>query len=234
MFTMQVIPQVNQITDRYTNFFLIVEDHLTLIDTGLRGSIRGLVHFIRSLGRSPEEINLIILTHNHMDHFGGLAELRKLTRAEVAAPKNDFVIDDSPVPYPAGNCIRKLLQVSALSHLRRRFVLESKDVDILLEGGEIFPILGGLQVIPTPGHTAGSISLYASRKKLLIVGDALKKKQGMLRLPLITLTSDIQQAVSSIRRMSELDVDIILFGHGRPVTENAKAGLLRLSERVKV
>lgn len=234
MFMMQIIPQVYQITIRYANMFLLVEEHLTLIDTGLRGSTPGVVHFIHSLGRSPEEISLIILTHNHMDHFGGLAGLRKLTKAKVAAPRADFAADGGILPYPAGNYFGKLLSPPMLSPLRRRFVLQAKDVDTLLDGGEVFPALGGLQVVPTPGHTSGSISLYTSQKSLLIVADALNKRHDVLRLPLKTATSDLNQAVASVRRMAELDFNILCFGHGKPITENAKGYLVRLLGRIKI
>ncbi|MBN1644011.1 MAG: MBL fold metallo-hydrolase [Dehalococcoidales bacterium] len=234
MLTMQVIPRVYQITARYGNIFLIVEEYLTLIDTGLRGSAPGVADFIRSLGRSPKEVNLIILTHNHLDHIGGLAGLRRVTKAKVAAPKRDFVIDNGPVPYPAGNFLGRLFKTTAMSPLRRRFLLEAMDIDILLEGGEVFPVLGGLQVVPTPGHTAGSISLYAPQKKLLFVADALNKKHDVLRLPLRTATSNLDDTIASIEKMAKMDVEVICFGHGRPITENAKAKLMRLGEEFKV
>jgi len=85
---MEVIPQVYQITSKYTNVILIAEEELTLIDTGVRGSSSNIIKFVRSLGRSVEEITLIILTHNHLDHIGGLAELKKFTTAKVAHSKS--------------------------------------------------------------------------------------------------------------------------------------------------
>ncbi|GAH19098.1 unnamed protein product [marine sediment metagenome] len=71
--TVEIIPNVYQITLRVTNIILIAEEELTLIDTGFRGSAPQIMSFIQRLGRSPEEITLIILTHNHLDHAGGLA-----------------------------------------------------------------------------------------------------------------------------------------------------------------
>ena len=105
--------------------------------------------------------------------------------------------------------------------MKKRWILTVKDVDVLLDGGEEFPVLGGLQVIPTPGHTAGSISLYAPQKKLLFIADAINKRHGLC-LPLKTATTDISQAIASIEKMTQLDVETICFGHGRPITEDAK------------
>jgi glyoxylase-like metal-dependent hydrolase (beta-lactamase superfamily II) len=231
MLTIRVIPDVYQFTFRYANVFLIVEEKLTLIDTGVRGNSKWVIKFIRDSGRSPEEINLIILTHNHFDHTGGLAAFNKLPRAKVAAPEIDFTLDKDIVPYP--NYVSTLLNVPGFSLMKKRWILTAKDVDMLLTGNEILPVLGGLQVILTPGHTSGSISLYAPRKKLLFVGDAIKKRQG-LHLPLKTATTDINQAIASIEKLAKLDVETICFGHGRPIKKDAKGRLVRLLEKVRV
>ena len=233
MLTMQVIPNVYQLTFRHINVFLIVEDKLTMIDTGFRRNNKDLIDFIHALGRSLEDIKLIILTHNHIDHTGGLSELKILTKAQVAAPRIDFTLEKDGFPYPGGNFLGKILQVPALSSIRNRLVLSAGEIDVLLDGGEVFPVLGGLQVIPTPGHTAGSISLYAPQNKLIFVADALKKRQGILSLPLKTTTTDLNQAISSIGKMAQLDIDTICFGHGRPVTRDAKERLIKLLEKVK-
>jgi glyoxylase-like metal-dependent hydrolase (beta-lactamase superfamily II) len=226
----QVIPNVYQFRFRYANVFLIVEDKLTLIDTGVRRNSRWIIKGIRSLGRSPEEIKFIVLTHNHFDHTGGLPVFRKLTKAKVFAPKIDFTLDKDTVPYPV--YVNAFLSMPGFSLLKKRWILTDKDVDTLLIGGEILPVLGGLQVITTPGHTSGSISLYAPQKKLLFVADAIKKRRG-LHLPLKTATTDINQAIASIEKMTQLDVETICFGHGRPITKDAKRRLERLLEKIR-
>ena len=74
--TSEIIPDVYQLTIRGVNVILIAEEELTLIDTGLRGNSPQIIDFINQIGRSPQEISLIVSTHNHLDHMGGLAELR--------------------------------------------------------------------------------------------------------------------------------------------------------------
>lgn len=234
MFTMQVIPGVYQITVRYANFFLIVEESLTLIDAGFRGSVRGMFNFIREIGRSPEEIQLVIFSHNHIDHTGGFQDLKKLTQIKFAGTEIDFTITNGVLPYPSGNQLSKLLKVPVLSPIRKRLVLIGEDIDIKLKGGELFPVLGGLRVIPTPGHTAGSISLYSPREKLLFVADALNRRHNILRLPLKTATTDLKQTIASIEKMAQLDVDILCFGHGKPIAKNVKGRLKGLLEKIKI
>jgi len=228
--TVEIVPHVYQLTIRGVNIILIAEERLTLIDTGLRGSSAKIAQFIHSLGRKVEEISLIIITHNHFDHIDGLAELRKLTKAKVAAHQADIVDTNGELPYPGG--IRRLLRFRPFSTLRRHFALKPNEVDIFLEGDEVLEPLGGLKVIHTPGHTPGSISLYSPKNRLLIVGDALVKSRKAPHLPHKMVSTNRAQAVDSVREMAQLDFDILCFGHGRPITENARNRLLELVEKV--
>jgi glyoxylase-like metal-dependent hydrolase (beta-lactamase superfamily II) len=218
---MEIIPNVYQITLRLVNIMLIAEKELTLIDTGFRGSTPYVIRFIRRLGRSPEEITLIILTHNHLDHVGGLAELKKYSRAKVVLHKADVTTDESQLPYPGA--VKKLLHVSPFSSLKSLVYVTPSEVDIQVEGGEIFSPLGGLEVIPTPGHTPGSISLFSPQKRLLIVGDALNNRHRDIRLPQKMVSTDLTQPLDSVKRIAQLDFDILCFGHGKPITKDASA-----------
>ncbi len=205
----EITPNVYQLTIRGANVILIVEEELTLIDTGLQGSSPQILDFIRQLGRSPAEINLIILTHNHVDHVGGLAELKQFTSARVAIHKTDI--------GERGN----------------RPSARVEDIDLGLEGGEVLKPLGGLEVIHTPGHTPGSISLFSPRNRLLIVGDAMRNGRKTLHLPPKMAGSDLRQAAESVTRLAELDLSILCLGHGLPVTDDVRARMQGLIERNK-
>jgi len=233
MLTLEVIPNVYQLSIRAANIILIVEKELTLIDVGLYGSSTQIVDFIRRLGRSVEEIGLIIITHNHFDHMGGLAELRELTRARVAAHKAGIVNINEELPFPGGRGIGRLLRFRPFSSLRQHLTLKPEDVDILLEGGEVLEPLGGLKVIHTPGHSPGSISLFSPGNKLLFVGDALVRSRKSLGLPHKMVSIDRTQAIDSAREMAQLDFDILCFGHGRPLTSDAHARLIQLLEKTE-
>ncbi len=213
--TLEIISNVYQLTISGANIILIAEEELTLIDSGLPGSSAQIIKFIHSLGRSVEEVSLTIITHNHVDHAGGLAELRKLTKAKVAAHKAAITDTEGQPPYPG--VVRRLLRIPLFSSLRSVFSIEPGGVDIRLEGGEVLKPLGGLKVIHTPGHTPGSISLFSSLNRLLIVSDALNEHYKTIRLPPKLVSSDLTQAIESVKRMSQLDFDILCFGHGRPL-----------------
>jgi len=229
--TLVITPNVYQLTARGVNVILIVEEELTLVDTGFRGGTAQLMDFIHSLGRSVEEVGLIIITHNHLDHAGGLAELRQITRAKVAAHKAEISGIERHPSYPP--IIQRALQVPLFSVLDPVLSLQADDVDIQLEGGEVLEPLGGLQVIHTPGHSPGSISLFSPRNRLLIVGDALNRGGNIPRLPPKMVSSDLRQAVDSVKRLARLDIDILCFGHGRPLVGDVSSKMQRLLDKVK-
>ena len=228
---LEIIPNVYQLTIRGVNMILITEEELTLVDTGFPGSAAQIVEFVHDLGRSVEEISLIIITHNHFDHAGGLTELSKLTRAKVAVHQAD--IGDSEDHLPYAGVVRRLLRVPPFSALRSAFSIRPGEVDILLEGGEVLKPLGDLRVVHTPGHTPGSISLFSPRNKLLIGGDALSKRRQSPRLPHRMASSDYTRAMDSVKEIARLDFDILCFGHGRPLTGDARSKMRDLIEKIK-
>ncbi|TMG55419.1 MAG: MBL fold metallo-hydrolase [Chloroflexi bacterium] len=97
-----------------------------------------------------------------------------------------------------------------------------------LEDGELLPMLGGLRVLHTPGHTPGSICLYSPKYRFVIVGDTLQRIKGRLTLPNYFFTDDMAQARRSIARVADLDVETILFSHYPPYREDARAALRAL------
>lgn len=228
----EIAPNTYQLTIGGSNMALIAEEQLTLIDAGLHGSMPQIIQFIRKLGRSPEELGLIILTHRHIDHIGALAALKRSTSARVAIHRDD--ISDGKTPPPRSRARRRLPQLPGSSTLRSVFAVRDEDVDIRLAGGETLEPLGGLEVVHTPGHTAGSISLYSPRYKLLFTGDALRNRPRALQLPPRNIAGfNRKLALESVHKISRLDVDTLCPGHGLPVTENIAAKLKDLMERSK-
>jgi glyoxylase-like metal-dependent hydrolase (beta-lactamase superfamily II) len=226
----EIVPGFYQITYRGVNLFLIVEEELTLIDTGFYRSPRRIVDHIRTLGRSPEELSLIVLTHNHFDHAGGVAELRQLTRARVAIHKADVPAYEQPL-YP--RFLKRAFDVRPIASLRSAFALNPADIDIHLAGGEVLKPIGGLRVVYTPGHTPGSICLFSPRKRILIAGDTMSRTAGSVWLPHKTVSTNMRLAIGSIEEMAKLDFDILCFGHGHPLLGGARAEVQQMLAKIK-
>lgn len=222
---MEVAPGVYWLPLRGGNAFLLVEGRLTLIDTGMKGSSRRLLRFLRRMGRSPEEIGLILLTHYHVDHAGGLAEVQRLTRAPTLAHRSDapYIRHGLPQPLPVRGLLRLLLR--PLQPLMRN---PPARVDRELEGGEELEVGGGLKVIHTPGHTPGSLSFYLPEKKLVLAGDTLQNRRGRLGLASRIYSVNWEQARASAEEIAGLDFENLGAGHGPPLVGNAARRLRSL------
>lgn len=226
----EVAPNTYQLTIGGVNVVLIVEDRITMIDAGLLGSAPHVLEFIEQLGRSPRELERIILTHRHVDHIGGLAALKKSTPAKVAIHPAD--ISDGEAPPPRPGVKHRLLHLPGAETIRSVFGVFEKDIDIKLSDGEVLDVLGGLHVVHTPGHTPGSVCLYAPAHKLLVCGDAVRKRRNAFMLPPKTIAGfNREQAVASVRRLLELDIETVCAGHGLPVTSGARGMLEDLLAR---
>ncbi|HLK17037.1 MAG TPA: MBL fold metallo-hydrolase, partial [Fimbriimonadaceae bacterium] len=84
-------------------------------------------------------------------------------------------------------------------------------------------------VIATPGHTLGHASLYLTRTRTLISGDALTSSEGTLNGPMEMATPDMATARASVRRLAEIEVKQIVTYHGGLVDHDATGQLRRLA-----
>lgn len=97
--------------------------------------------------------------------------------------------------------------------------------------GDVIPVAGGLEVIHTPGHTPGSVCLYARRHRLLFTGDVLQVIRGRLAFASQLFSDDMHMARRSVQRLAELDVGTIAFSHYPPWRDGATDALRALARR---
>ncbi len=101
-----------------------------------------------------------------------------------------------------------------------------RDLVAVSDGDEVF----GLQVISTPGHTPGSISVFDAGSGVLIAGDALNTPNGVVEGPNPDFSADLDLANVSVQKLAELNFETLLVGHGEPVETGAGAMVAALAE----
>ncbi len=106
-----------------------------------------------------------------------------------------------------------------MSVARRFFRPEPLKVDEILTEGQLLPVLGGLQVLATPGHTPGHISLFSPSTGVLFVGDSIISRDGSLVGSIPANTWDAEQAAASVRKQAALGARVVCSGHGPVVTD---------------
>ena len=203
-------------------------DDTVLVDAGGRGSLGPISTGLDALGIPQDRMGLIVLTHYHPDHSGGLARLAQATSAKVATHRleADIVAGKEPAPSPFRNGLLARVTRVFLGPLYSNPV----DVDYLLEDGDRLPVGQEIVVVHTPGHTAGSICLYVASKRLAIVGDALQYRRRRLGPPASSVTQDGEQARESLKKLLPLDIETICFSHFPPLRRDARGSLRRLIE----
>jgi len=216
---MEIIPNVHLITATFVNMYLIVDpDGLTLIDTGMSGSEKRILKYTADLGRAPSDVRRIIITHSDADHVGGLAALKAATGARVYAN----AIEAEAIA--AGRASRALkprgLERVLISLVAGLIKIAPATVDEFLTDGQVLPVLGGLRVVETFGHTPGHISLFAPTVGVLFAGDSIVSGNGKLMPSRGSNTWDMDKALEAVRVQTALGAQIVCSGHG-PVVKDA-------------
>lgn len=151
-------------------------------------------------GVEPSSIGLVVLTHGHPDHCEAAIVLQQQLHALVAM-------------HPADAEMFRML---------------GGQVDFYLQDGalELGNCPGaGMQILHSPGHSPGHITLYWPHKKVLVAGDCVfYRSTGRTDFP----GGSAEQLRRSIERMAQLDIECLLCGH-----PYGHSGLMRGSEDIR-
>jgi glyoxylase-like metal-dependent hydrolase (beta-lactamase superfamily II) len=203
----------------------------TLVDTCFIYSIPMFESYLLKAGIDIKDINRIVLTHLHPDHVEAVNELRRKTGAKVYSHwiEASYLLHEleynGPPDKDAFEHILKIMgtDINTVSKKFGNIHVGPVAIDILLKDGDI--IGNTLQVIHTPGHTPGHISLYDKERRILIGGDILFNSilniDGLF-IPPRTVTKDWETSIVSARRLVNLKVEKLLLAHqSDPILENA-------------
>ena len=200
---------------------LIVEAELSIIDCGYAGSGPRIGQAIAAHGRSPSDLRRVVVTHGHPDHAGSAREL-----AEAGA---------TILIHPADGAALRTTWADVVARPTRGRVFAAMTPEPPafepIEDGDVLPLLGGLRVIHTPGHTPGSVCLYGARDRVLFVGDTLQRRFGRVSFASGLYSDDHAAAKIAVKRLTELDVQTVVFSHFAALIEGANEILAALASR---
>jgi glyoxylase-like metal-dependent hydrolase (beta-lactamase superfamily II) len=214
---------------------------LTLIDTGINSeeSFEGVRHGLKEFGFQIEDIDRILITHAHMDHFGQAKRLRDLSGAVVHASEIEA---ERMRSYwtPSGQRDAIVLEYfrrwgvpeavsrgdGGMAELARR-VQDPIEVDVIVGDGDLLEVGDfALEVIATPGHCEGHVVFYEREMRWLFSGDHLLT--DITPVPLLSFpktTGDprprsLVRFMRSLERVEGLDCDLVFPSHGDVIRDH--------------
>ena len=181
---------------------IVIGEVVTIVDVG---DAKAMLAALDREGIAPRDIRRIVITHGDGDHWGGATELQARTGAEVVAHEDERdYLDGTRVP--PFSVPKRLLIRFAPRPTRPR-------VDRWLRGGET---IDGIEIIHTPGHTPGHISVRA--EDALLAGDAFTTAERFREVPRL-MTSDLARSRATIRALAAHDIARAFSGHGSPAAD---------------
>lgn len=223
----EVVPGVFVVNRTWgSNVYIITGSPVTVVDAGFPVDAGKIT---RCFGKGRlENPARVVATHYHLDHMGSLARLKERFAATAAAHAEDAAVIEGSAPYRMFHMDRlRTAYYSALVPLFFRY--EHAAVEERLEEGDLVDAMGGLEVVLVGGHTPGSIALYQAGRGILFSGDVLRNEKGVLDGPPPQFSPEIEEAFFNIReKVLGLEFDVLLPGHGEPVTRDAHGAVSRM------
>ena len=196
-----------QYAERSVYSYLLTGDRICLIDTGVSSTSPLLLGYLKEIGRSPDEIALVLLTHAHPDHIGGCLAVQKASSASFYAHSADKPWIENVERQYQERPIPNFFELAAGSVVVNRELREGDTVS--WDKGET------IRVIETPGHSRGSISFLYEEEGVLFTGDAIPV---VGTLPIYV---DPQTSIESVQKLKKVShVRYLLSSWHEPLSGN--------------
>lgn len=207
-----------------------------LADTGFPGQYPDMRAAMDKAGVPLSRLSKIILTHQDMDHIGGVQEILNGSdhKIEVLAHLGDKPYIEGDLPLLKMKNIEQRLANLPEEQRKQAAAMfgapPKNKLDRTLADGEKLPYCGGITVIFTPGHTPGHICLYLERSKTLVAGDAMVVAEGQLLGPRPNATPDMETAIKSLNKLTQYDIETVICYHGGVYREHANQRIKALAQ----
>jgi glyoxylase-like metal-dependent hydrolase (beta-lactamase superfamily II) len=224
---------------RHTNGYLIRgDDGWTLVDCGwnLPDVLEALTTQLDDMGAKLQDIRRLVITHFHADHYGLAGTLVGLTQCRLLMHRLDWLYVQNELSDFDGTIARfdywlrlngappEMLseEQRRTADMFRRYTIQAPD-EQLEDGQRIIAGEHEFQVVWTPGHTSGHICLWDEQRKTILTGDHVLDPIS----PNVSLSREGQgnplgEYLQSLRKVAELDADLVLPAHGEPFNGAAR------------
>jgi len=225
------------------NLYALGKGPITLIDTCLKapGTLEYVSSAFQTAGLDIADVERIIITHGHMDHFGLAAAIRRLARRPIECfthAQDRWQISSEnfgkEMWSEEANALMAMagMPLEEKERVRKRFAAFRElgdpldDVSVFEDGTEFEGDGYHLKVVHTPGHTPGSCCLYELGQKVLFSGDTLIKHITPNPLMVIKRTELLDPGYKSLKaysmsldRLAGLDIKYVFTGHGEYIRD---------------
>lgn len=211
----QLVDGVFEVRFGFVNMHLVVtDDGVVLVDTGLPRRSAKIDRALHDLRKAIGDVRTVLLTHNHPDHIGNVADVRRRSGARVIAHAADApVITGSFVPQVRNPVMKLAGQIMGMPGPTK--------LDQLITADETSPA-AGFTALHTPGHTRGHVSYLLDRDGgVLFAGDAAGGRGGKVMSSPRMMAADYAEQERSVAKLASFDFDHAVFGHGRAITGKA-------------
>ena len=177
-----VAPGIHRIEDAHTNWYLVEDDgRVCVVDAGVPTSWESLQEALRAIGRRPEDVAALVLTHAHFDHVGFAEKARATLGVPVYVHENDVPLTRHPWRYDferprslyLATQVRALPIVAGFLKTRAFWPTPIKAVERFASDAGTLAVPGSPRVVYAPGHTLGHCALHYPDRDALIAGDAI-------------------------------------------------------------
>lgn len=203
---------------RFANSYLVIGEKTIIVDSGDPGFSKGILEAMEKNEIKKSDISLIFITHGHIDHYGSVFELRRKIDAPIAIHRLDapYLKQGIQAPlYPLNPLAGAIKLVGQHLKVKKRYGIEADIVFKEKLEMQEFGVQG--LIIPTPGHTLGSASLFLPDGRA-VTGDLIVREYLFTGKPRCApFLHDRSKFIKSMNTLKGRGVKTIYPGHGAPI-----------------
>ncbi len=222
----EIADGIHWIKDSYVNLYIVERgNELILIDSGMNKKAKKIDKYVKQ-ELEHRNISKVLITHAHLDHIGGLHHIHRHQHPNIYSSKIDGeVISGKRKGKLPGGILKPLFYIT-YPFMYPKPVTELQFVE---DGA----IVDEFKVHSFPGHTMGSLGFQMDN--IMFSGDnAVSGKNNTITHAPSMFTEDKEENFRSLKKLANIDFDMLLSGHGTPIMEDASVLTHDLIERLGI